>query len=81
MNRLLGQLLQGPAVAVRIAEGGVQDATEILDLADPHPPLDEPRTRRLYVWDDQVEALNGAGRRVHDPDPEGDRAGRTRGVS
>ncbi len=57
MNRLKGQLLQGPAVAVRIAEGGVQNAPEILYLADLHPPLDELCTRRLYVRDDQVEAL------------------------
>ena len=38
-TRLIGQLLQGPAVAVRVAEGGVQDSTEILHLADLDPAL------------------------------------------
>jgi hypothetical protein len=51
---LIGQLLQCPAVAVRIAEVGVQNASEILDLADFNSPLDEFTTRRLYVRDDQV---------------------------
>src|SRR4051794_34702762 len=40
----------------------------------PPPPFDELRARRVDVGDDQVQALNGAGRRADDPDPEGDRA-------
>jgi hypothetical protein len=46
---LIGQLLQGPAGPVRIAEGGVQDPPEILDLADIHPAVGERRTRRVDV--------------------------------
>ena len=38
MNKLIGQLLQGLAVPVRIAEGGVLYAPLILDLADVHSP-------------------------------------------
>jgi hypothetical protein len=54
VNRLIGQLLQGPAVPVRIAERSVQDASEVLYLADLHPAPDELRTRRLYIRNDQV---------------------------
>jgi hypothetical protein len=81
VNKLIGQLLQGPAVPVRITEGGVQYAPEILYLADRHSPVDELRTRGVYVRDDQVKALDGARQRVYDPNPKGDRAGRPGGVS
>jgi hypothetical protein len=54
VNMLIGQLLQGPAVAVGIPEVGVQNPSEILNLADLDSPLGEFRTRRLYVRDDQV---------------------------
>jgi hypothetical protein len=73
--------LQDPAVPVRITEGCVQDAPEILDLTDHYSPVDELRTRGVYVRDDQVQALDGAGRRVYDPDPKGDRASRPGGAS
>jgi hypothetical protein len=53
VNKLIGQLLQGPAVPVRIAEVGMKNAPEILDLADIHSSLDELRTRRRYVRNDQ----------------------------
>ncbi len=56
----LRHLLQGPAVAVRIAEGYVQDAPEILYLTHVHPAVGELGTRRVYVWDDQVEAPDRA---------------------
>src|SRR5215203_5996210 len=72
----VGQLLQGPAVAVRVLEGGVQDPPEILDLADVHPAVGELGARRVDVRDDQVQALDGARRRVDDPGPYCDRAGR-----
>src|SRR5215203_651260 len=75
----VGQLLQGPAVAVRVLEGGVQDPPEILDLADVHPALGELGTRRVDVRDDQVQPLDGARLSVHDPGPYRDRAGRPRG--
>ena len=35
-RRLVRKLLQGPAVAVWIAEGGVKDSSEILDLPNLH---------------------------------------------
>ncbi len=49
---------------------------EILDLTELYSQVDELRTRGVYVRDDQVQALDGAGWRVYDPDPKGDRAGR-----
>lgn len=52
----MGQLLQGPAVPVRIdEEGDVQDTPEILNLADVHPAVGELGTRRVDVRDDQVQ--------------------------
>src|SRR5215211_5207735 len=79
VNRLVGQLLQGPAVPVRIAEGSVQDAPKVLYFVDPNSSLDELHTRGVYVRDDQVQTLDRARRCVYDPDPEGDRASRPRG--
>src|SRR5215218_1144063 len=49
VNRLVGQLLQGPAVPVRIAEGSVQDAPKVLYFVDPNSSLDELHTRGVYV--------------------------------
>jgi hypothetical protein len=54
VNKLIGQLLQGPAIPVRIAEVSIKNAPEILNLADLHSSLDELRTRRRHVRDDQV---------------------------
>jgi hypothetical protein len=68
-------LLHGPAVAVRIAEEDERASGEILDLAHLHPPLHELPTRGLYIRDDQLNALEGARLRLHDPRPDGDRAG------
>lgn len=70
-------LLQGPAVAVRIAEVGVQDLPEILRLADAHPAVGQLRTRHVDVRDDQVQALDGARQSAHYPRPKCDRAGRS----
>src|SRR3712207_4870955 len=53
-SELVCQLLQGPAVPVRIAEGDVQDSPEILNLPYLHSPIHELRTRSLYVRDYQV---------------------------
>jgi hypothetical protein len=49
-----------------------------LHLADLHAPLDELRTSGVDVRHDKVQDLHTAGRCLHDPGSEPDRAGRPR---
>src|ERR687893_1581453 len=83
-------LLHSPAVAVRIAEEDEPHVVESLpstsqarripvqhlDFTDLHPSLDELRTRRMDVRDDQLQALEQAWLHVHDPVTQDDRAAR-----
>src|SRR5918997_7172254 len=71
-----GNLLHGPAVAVRIAEEDERAPDEVLNLGDFHSPLEELRARGVYVRDDHLHTLDGAGLRLRDPRPYCDRAGR-----
>src|ERR671920_2126990 len=72
-----GQLLYGPAVAVRIAEEDERAPVEVLHLAYLDPALDQLGTRGPDVRDDELQALDRARRRVDDPGSQGDRAGRS----
>src|SRR5712691_4174330 len=62
-----GHLLHGPAVAVRVVEEDERAPVKLLDLTDVDPASDELRTRRVYVRDHQLQALDGARRHVPEP--------------
>ena len=64
-----GNLLHGPAIAVRIAEEDERAPVELLHLADIRPSLGELRTRCVYVRDDQLHTLDRARLRLRVPDP------------
>src|SRR5438270_3190762 len=57
-------LLNGPAIAVWIAEEQEQAPGELLHLADLHSSLDELRTCGVDVRDDELQALDRAWRHV-----------------
>src|SRR5918997_30422 len=87
-----GYLLHGPAVAVRVAEEDEPDVVQVLplsgrarsrgadhlDLADLHPPLDQPGPRRVDVIDHQLQALERAGGHIYETFAYYDRATRPR---
>src|SRR5712691_8184582 len=70
-----GDLLDGPADAVGIAEVHEPAPGKILQLADLDPAIDELVPRLGGVGDDKLEARDRAGRLVRDPGPDRDRAG------
>src|SRR5688572_832675 len=72
-----GDLLYGPAVAVRIVEEDERAPVELLDLADLDPSFDELRMCRMDVRDHELKTLGGARPHVATKaGPKGDRAGR-----
>src|SRR5256884_538113 len=75
----IGDLLHGPAVAVRVAEVDEAAPGELLDLADVHSPLLQLVVGRLGVRDDDLESRDGAGRRVGEALAQRDGAGRAAG--
>src|SRR5215207_7826588 len=82
-------LLEQPAVAVRVAEGGVREVRApgqveprglrgLLDLADVDAAADEIRPGGVDVLDRQVQLLEGPGLHRRDALPEVDRSLRSR---
>src|SRR5215218_3217121 len=69
-------LLDGPAVAVRVGEEHEPAPGKVLDLADLDPAVGEVGVGGLDVVDHHLQAGDRAGRGVGDADPERDRAGR-----
>src|SRR5829696_4765193 len=74
-------LLEDQRVAVGVGEPGVPDpaAAGLVDLADVHPAPGELGAGLVDVGDDQVQALDAAGRHLGDlrqPGPDDDRTGR-----
>src|SRR5262245_1028040 len=67
-----GQLLDGPAVAIRIAEEHERSPIEALDVADVDAVVDEVGAGGLDVIDDELKALGRARRSVDDTDAESD---------
>src|SRR5215211_888107 len=79
--RSIGELLEGPGVAVGVLEVGVGDGrlaggAHVLDLADLDAALQELGPGGVDVVHHQVEGLDRAGGGVDDADPDADRAGR-----
>jgi hypothetical protein len=76
-------LLDRPAVAVRVAKEHERAPREVLDLADVDAAARELGVRGLDVGDHELESLNGPRGRIGDalPLPDRDRACRARGVS
>src|SRR5215469_3231038 len=74
-----GYLLHGPAVAVRVGEEDERPPGKLLDFAHLHAPRGQLVAGLADVGDHQLQALDRAGRRVHEPPAHGDRAGRAGG--
>src|SRR5918999_6321643 len=73
-----GELLDGPAVAVGIAEEDERTPRELLDVPDLDPALDQFGPCGVDVRDNQLKALHGARLHLAEPGPQGDRARRPR---
>src|SRR5918994_942452 len=70
-------LLDCPAVPIRVLEEDELAPIELLDLGNVHSPLDELCARRVNVGDDHLEALQGTGLHCHDSSPHCNRACRS----
>src|SRR5919198_3709401 len=72
-------LLNGPAVAVRVAEEHKRTPWELLHLADLHPAPDELGTSGVDIGDHQLQSLRRARRHLAEALSDRDGARRPRG--
>jgi len=61
-----GQLLQGPGIAIRVAEGDEGTPRLNVDIAGLHAVREQIPPRRLYIGDDDLHAFLRARRHLRD---------------